>query len=175
MFQRIELVEIFHQFLFLFFFEGDDIALRKFIRVILYSFVDISRLHPIKFSDVSIEDNLRIAKDNNLTLDLFYLLVLSHENKDSTFFGVSSVFPSTFLLAYSSSIPSPFYPYLLIFRTRVPPPAVPLLPCLAHHGRAACFCFRPWRHHKRWSMGIAMGQGGGVVVLQSVVFSAHFD
>ena len=86
MFQRIEPVEIFHQFLFLFFFEGDDIALRKFIRVILDGFVDISRLHPIKFGDVSIEDNLRIAKDNDFTLDLFYLLVLSHENKDSTFF-----------------------------------------------------------------------------------------
>ncbi|MBF1584256.1 MAG: hypothetical protein HXO22_00595 [Prevotella sp.] len=43
--------------------------------------------------------------------------------KIALFFGVSSVFPSTFLLAYSSPGPSPFYPYLLIFRTRVPPPA----------------------------------------------------
>ena len=68
MFQRIEPVEIFHQFLFLFFFEGDDIALWKFIRVILYGFVDISRLHPVKFGDVPIEDNLRIAKDNNLNV-----------------------------------------------------------------------------------------------------------
>ena len=64
-------MEISHQFLFLFFFEGDDIALRKFIRVILHGFVHISCRHPIELGDVSIEDDLRIAKDNNLTLDLF--------------------------------------------------------------------------------------------------------
>lgn len=74
MLHRIEPVEIFHQFPFLFLIQFNDVACRELVWVVSDGLVDVSCDHTIDFGHVTVDDDLLVAQRDNPTaylLDIF--------------------------------------------------------------------------------------------------------
>ena len=78
MLHRLEPVEIFDQFVFLFDIQRNNISVREFIWVVLQSFVDTFGLYSIQLGNIPIEDNLLISNDDNFVLCFYDVFFLSH-------------------------------------------------------------------------------------------------
>lgn len=64
-FERIEPVEIFHQFPFLSGIQFDNISFRKLVGIIFDSLIDISRLNSIQTGNISVQCSFRPTSSNH--------------------------------------------------------------------------------------------------------------